>query len=72
MQLRARNARAYRSFRVEEGEAAFGRADRTIAMTDAKQAQDKPTHAAEFDPGRVPKIPYHQVLDPHPAPVSAR
>ena len=29
-------------------------------MSDAKQAQDKPSQPAEFDAGRVPKIAYQQ------------
>ncbi len=36
-------------------------------MEDAKQAQNKPAHPAEFDPGRVPKIPYNPVLLGQPA-----
>ncbi len=36
-------------------------------MTDAKTAQDKPTQPAQFDPGRVPKIAYNQVLAGQPA-----
>lgn len=36
-------------------------------MTDAQQAQDKPTQPAAFDAGRVPRIPYNTVLTGQPA-----
>ena len=36
-------------------------------MTDAKTAQDQPVQPAQFDPSRVPRIDYHQVLVGQPA-----
>ena len=36
-------------------------------MSDAQTAQDKPAQPAQFDPGRVPQVAYHQVLVGQPA-----
>ncbi len=36
-------------------------------MSDAQNAQDKPTPPAHYDEGRIPKAPYHPVLTGQPA-----